>query len=115
VTTHSRGPSGAQLADLGRRRPIQSTSFEFGGADWVDSLVDLLREAGYPKAARAEIVGAALEELLFTNCWRHALARKTSRSSLTARLNACSHRSTGHRGCSSLTRSHGLRRVTQAN
>jgi hypothetical protein len=40
-------------------------------AEWIDVLVDLLRQAGYAKAARAEIVRAAFHEL------RHVLADRT--------------------------------------
>jgi len=50
-------------ADPGPRHRIRSISFDPGDAEWVDDLVDLLRQAGYPKAARAEIVRAALQEL----------------------------------------------------
>jgi hypothetical protein len=50
-------------ADLGPRHRIRSISFDPGDAEWVDALVDLLRQAGYPKAARTEIVRAALQEL----------------------------------------------------
>jgi hypothetical protein len=49
--------------DLSPRHRIRSISFDPGDAEWVDALVDLLRQAGYPKAARAEIVRAALQEL----------------------------------------------------
>jgi hypothetical protein len=31
--------------------------------EWVDSLVDLLREAGFPKAGRSEVVRVALGQL----------------------------------------------------
>ena len=50
-------------ADLGPRHRIRSISFDPGDAEWVDALVDLLRQAGYPKAARTEIVRTALQEL----------------------------------------------------
>lgn len=50
-------------ADLGPRHRIRSISFDPGDAEWVDGLVELLRQAGYPKAARAEIVRTALQEL----------------------------------------------------
>jgi hypothetical protein len=81
VTTYSRRPGGAaQSADLNHRHRIRSISFDLGDAEWVDGLVDLLREAGYPKAARAQIVRAALQELHFIRCWQRALARKSSSS-----------------------------------
>lgn len=58
-------------ADRRPRQRIRSISFDPGDAEWVDGLVDLLREAGHPKAARAEIVRTALQEL------HHALAGRT--------------------------------------
>lgn len=45
------------------RRRIVSISFDPADAEWVDLLVDLLRQAGYSKAARAAIVRTALQEL----------------------------------------------------
>jgi hypothetical protein len=50
---------------------IRSISFDPADADWVDTLVDLLREAGYAKAARAEVVRTALQGL------HHVLAGRT--------------------------------------
>jgi hypothetical protein len=50
-------------ADLVPRHRILSISFDPADAAWVDALVDLLRHAGYAKAARAEIVRTALQEL----------------------------------------------------
>ena len=50
-------------ADLISRHRIRSISFDPADAEWVDALVDLLREAGYAKAARAEIVRTALQQL----------------------------------------------------
>ena len=58
-------------ADTGPRQRIRSISFDPSDAEWVDALVDLLRQAGYPKAARAEIVRTALQEL------HHVLAGRT--------------------------------------
>ena len=58
-------------ADLVSRQRIRSISFDPADADWVDTLVDLLREAGYAKAARAEVVRTALQEL------HHVLAGRT--------------------------------------
>ena len=58
-------------ANLGARHRIRSISFDPGDAEWVDGLVVVLRQAGYPKAARAEIVRAALQEL------HHVLAGRT--------------------------------------
>ena len=49
--------------DVAPRHRVLSISFDPADAKWVDSLVDLLRQAGYPKAARAEIVRTALQEL----------------------------------------------------
>ena len=50
-------------ADLVPRHRILSISFDPADAEWVDALVDLLRQAGYAKAARAEVVRTALQEL----------------------------------------------------
>ena len=50
-------------ADLVPRHRILSISFDPADAEWVDAIVDLLRQAGYPKAARAEIVRTALQGL----------------------------------------------------
>ena len=58
-------------ANPGARHRIRSISFDPSDAEWVDDLVVLLRQAGYPKAARAEIVRAALQEL------HHVLAGRT--------------------------------------
>jgi hypothetical protein len=58
-------------ADLVSRQRIRSISFDPVDAEWVDTLVDLLRAAGYAKAARAEVVRAALQEL------HHVLAGRT--------------------------------------
>jgi hypothetical protein len=58
-------------ADLASRQRIRFISFDPVDADWVDTLVDLLRGAGYAKAARAEVVRAALQEL------HHVLAGRT--------------------------------------
>jgi hypothetical protein len=53
------------------RHRIVSISFDPADCKWVDELVDLLRQAGYTKAARAQIVRAALQEL------HHALAGRS--------------------------------------
>jgi len=50
-------------ADLVPRHRILSISFDPTDAEWVDALVGLLRQAGYAKAARAEIVRTALQDL----------------------------------------------------
>jgi hypothetical protein len=50
-------------ADLVPRHRILSISFDPADAEWVDALVDLLRHAGYAKAARAEIVRTAIQDL----------------------------------------------------
>ena len=50
-------------ADLVLRHRVLSISFDPADAEWVDALVDLLRHAGYAKAARAEIVRTALHDL----------------------------------------------------
>jgi hypothetical protein len=57
--------------DLASRHRIRSISFDPADAEWVDAHVELLRQAGYAKAARAEIVRAALQQL------QHALAGRT--------------------------------------
>jgi hypothetical protein len=49
--------------DLALRHRILSISFDPADAEWVDALVDLLPRAGYAKAARAETVRTALQEL----------------------------------------------------
>jgi hypothetical protein len=59
------------MADPVRRHRIRFISVDSADAEWVDSLVDLLRQAGYAKAARAEVVRAALQEL------HHVLAGQT--------------------------------------
>jgi hypothetical protein len=53
----------SHLADPVPRHRIVSISFDPADAEWVDALVDLLRQAGYAKAARAEIVRTALQDL----------------------------------------------------
>ena len=53
------------------RQRVRSISFDPADADRVDTLVELLREAGYAKAARAEVARAALQEL------HHVLAGRT--------------------------------------
>jgi hypothetical protein len=53
----------SKSADIAPRRRVVSISFDAADAEWVDALVDLLRQAGYPKAARSEIIRVALQEL----------------------------------------------------
>ncbi len=48
---------------LAPRHRIRSISFDPADGEWVDLLVDILRQAGYAKAGRTEIVRAALQEL----------------------------------------------------
>jgi hypothetical protein len=60
----------SRAKSLARHR-IRSISFDPADAEWIDVLVDLLRQAGYAKAARAEIVRAALQKL------RRVLADRT--------------------------------------
>lgn len=54
---------GSPDRDSPARRRIVSISFDSADAEWVDLLVAVLRQAGYSKAARAEIVRTALQEL----------------------------------------------------
>ena len=58
-------------ADPNHRRRIHSVSFDASDDEWLDDLVDLLTEAGYPKAARSEIVRVGLVGL------QEALAGRT--------------------------------------
>lgn len=53
----------SHLADPVPRHRIVSISFDPADAEWVDALVEILRQAGYAKAARAEVVRTALQEL----------------------------------------------------
>lgn len=46
-----------------RRHRGLSISFDPAEAQWVDALVDLLRQEGYPKAGRSEVVRLALLQL----------------------------------------------------
>ena len=57
--------------DQGRRSRGLSISFEPPEAEWVDALVCLLEEEGYPKARRSEVVRIALFDL------QQALADRT--------------------------------------
>lgn len=50
----------AEPVDPGHRRRIHSVSFDASEDDWIDALVDLLSEAGYPKAGRSEIIRVGL-------------------------------------------------------
>ena len=45
------------------RRRIHTVSFDPPSDEWVKALVDLLKDAGYPKAARSEVVRVGLLEL----------------------------------------------------
>jgi len=47
---------------------VHSIGFDRPLDVWVDSLVDFLREAGFPKAGRSEVVRVALEQLKKTVC-----------------------------------------------
>jgi hypothetical protein len=42
---------------------VHSINFERPADDWVESLVDLLRRAGFPRPSRSEVVRVALSEL----------------------------------------------------
>jgi hypothetical protein len=44
-------------------RRVHSINFETGTAEWVESVVLLLKQAGLPKAGRSEVVRVALVEL----------------------------------------------------
>ena len=46
--------------DQRHRRRIHTVSFDPTGDAWLDALLDLLTEAGYPKAGRSEIVRVGL-------------------------------------------------------
>ena len=46
--------------DQSRRRRIHTVSFDPREDAWVDALIDLLSEAGYPKVARSEVVRVGL-------------------------------------------------------
>ena len=46
-----------------RTHRIVSISFDPNEAAWVDTLVQLLEQGGYPRAARSEVVRTALAEL----------------------------------------------------
>jgi hypothetical protein len=49
-----------------------SISFDTAEARWIDTLVDALRQEGFPRAARSEVVRLGLLEL------REALAGRTA-------------------------------------
>ena len=60
----SDGPS--DLPDVqrcGASRRVHSVNFEPATDDWLESLVELLRRAGLPRAGRSEVVRVALGEL----------------------------------------------------
>ncbi len=46
--------------DQRHRRRIHTVSFDPTGDEWLDALLDLLTEAGYPNAGRSEIVRVGL-------------------------------------------------------
>jgi hypothetical protein len=50
---------------IGPRPPrrVHSINFEPTTDDWLESLVELLRRAGLPRAGRSEVVRVALDEL----------------------------------------------------
>jgi hypothetical protein len=58
-------------SDPSRRHRGLSISFDLAEERWVDTLVDLLREEGFPRAGRSEVVRLGLLQL------REALAGKT--------------------------------------
>jgi hypothetical protein len=47
----------------GRQRRVHSINFEPEIDDWLESLVELLRRAGLPKAGRSEVIRVALSAL----------------------------------------------------
>ena len=63
--------------DQRHRRRIHTVSFDPTEDEWIDALVDLLSEAGYPKAGRSEIVRVGMRAL------QDALAGRTHSEILT--------------------------------
>ena len=61
----------AKPAQSKRRHRGLSISFDRAEAEWVDRLVDLLKQEGYPHAGRSEVVRMGLLQL------RDALAGRT--------------------------------------
>lgn len=49
-----------------RPRRVHSINFQSADDDWIESVVDILRRAGLPKAGRSEVVRVALAELQAT-------------------------------------------------
>jgi hypothetical protein len=72
--------SAPEPIDSSHRRRIHSVSFDASEDDWIDALVDLLTEAGYPKAGRSEIVRLGLLGL------QDALAGRTRAENLHPRF-----------------------------
>ena len=79
VTTATKRATRASPDPLDRshRRRIHTVSFDPTGDAWLDALLDLLTEAGYPKAGRSEIVRVGLLGL------QEALAGRTRSEILT--------------------------------
>ena len=76
VTKRSTRASPGPL-DQRHRRRIHTVSFDPTEDEWIDALVDLLSEAGYPKAGRSEIVRVGMRAL------QDALAGRTQSEILT--------------------------------
>ena len=57
--------------DQRHRRRIHTVSFDPSEDEWIDALVNLLSDAGYPKAGRSEIVRVGMRGL------QEALAGRT--------------------------------------
>jgi hypothetical protein len=47
----------------GRKRRVHSINFEPEMDDWLESLVELLKRAGLPRAGRSEVIRVALSAL----------------------------------------------------
>jgi hypothetical protein len=56
-------PSITPLPEPPRRRRVHSVNFDAADGDWIESVVDLLKRGGLPKAGRSEVVRAALAHL----------------------------------------------------
>jgi hypothetical protein len=53
-----------------RARRVHSINFEAADDDWMESVVDILKRAGLPKAGRSEIVRVALFDLRRALAWQ---------------------------------------------
>ena len=65
MSTVTKRPARASPGPLDQRhrRRIHTVSFDPTEDEWIDALVDLLSEAGYPKAGRSEIVRVGMRGL----------------------------------------------------